>query len=171
MNTNVEKIKYTKVKNRDIKKDGFIRMVNKGAFVASAVVSYTLNGEFIEKTTRDLPVFQGDIIIIPAGATDIHFSVWIAVYFEEWKVIYNKTFNSIPTKCYNLYGKTFYAQCVEIPCDANNNPNPLPPVIIPPYNCGCPCRCCCNYCCNPQYYNPYISSNNSLGEGYGYNYY
>ncbi|AWZ48999.1 hypothetical protein C3495_09335 [Clostridiaceae bacterium 14S0207] len=171
MNTNAEKVKNNQVKNKDVKRNGFIRVTNKGAFIAQAWVSYMLNGEYCIKTTGELPVLQGNVIIIPANATEIEFEVFIDVFFG-WKDIYYTELNQVPTKCYNLYGTTFSAQCVEVPCGSNdNNPNPVLPVIIPPYNCYCPCRCCCNYCCNPQYYNPYISSYNSLGEGYGYNYY
>lgn len=171
MDTNVEKIKETEVKN-DAEEGGLITVTNKGAFVARARVIYILGEEVVEKTTPDILVLQSAFLSIPDDARNITFNVDIALFFGTWATICWRSFNEVPIKCYELYGTTFSAQCVEVPCDSNdNNPNPIPPVIIPPYNCGCPCRCCCNYCCNPQYYNPYISSYNSLGEGYGYNYY
>src|SRR3712207_3464843 len=153
MNTNAEKIKNTKVEDKDIKKYGFIRVTNMGGFVAYAQVSYMFNGEFIIKNTRNLPVLQGDTLTIPVGATDITFNVNIAVYYEEWTNIYHKTFNSIPTKCYKLYGITSYAECIEVPCDSNDNGSTLnPPIVIVPCSC-CSCKCY-NYWCNPYYYSP-----------------
>src|SRR3712207_5036190 len=136
MNTNAEKIKNTEVKNNAIKRDGFIRITNKGAFIAKAGVAYTLNGKLVIKNTRNLPVLQGDVIIIPANATDIQFGVFIDVFFG-WKNIYYTELDQVPTKCYNLYGTTFYAECVEVSCDSNDSESNLKPPIV-----SVPCSCC-----------------------------
>ena|SRR3712207_6118894 len=161
MYTNVEKIKETEVKNKNTEIGGFIQVTNKGAFVARARVIYILGTEVIEKQSPDIPVLQSAFFAIPDNATKVTFNADIALFFGTWATIYWGTFEDVPSICYELYGTTFFAQCLDVPCGSNeNNPNPVPPVIIPPYNCCCHCRCCCNNCYNSQVNNLYANCYN-----------
>ncbi|ACT33721.1 hypothetical protein G8S49_11495 [Clostridium botulinum C] len=96
--------------------DGFIRVYNRGAFISYFRIEYKLNQWYHELYSREIPVLQNDILRIPAGATDILFQVWVAVYFQTWLVKYVRRFSSPPRKCYRLSGVTFYTYCEEIPC-------------------------------------------------------
>jgi hypothetical protein len=87
------------------KVDGEVRFYCQAGYVSSFRLTYTLNGQTITKTTRDLSVGYEETFPIPYNATNIRTQGWYAL--AGWKDLFNVTLSQPTYICYTSYGTVF----------------------------------------------------------------
>lgn len=88
--------------------DGEVRFYCQAGYVSRFSLSYTLNGQTVTRTTRDLPVGHEESFPIPFNATNIRVS---GNYLAgTWKEIFNTTLQRPTYICYTSYGTIFEAR-------------------------------------------------------------
>jgi Thiol-activated cytolysin beta sandwich domain len=85
--------------------DGEIRFYCQAGYVSSFRLSYTLNGQAVTKTTKDLSVGFEETFPIPYNATNIKAQGWYAL--AGWKDLFNVTLAEPTYICYTSYGTVF----------------------------------------------------------------
>jgi hypothetical protein len=89
------------------KKPGLVTFINKGAYVASYRVTYTLNGQTHLREAQHVAVGQKRSFEIPVNATKIHASgshfIWMVIHGEH-RGIFNQSFSTPPNVCYTTIG-------------------------------------------------------------------
>lgn len=96
--------------------DGYMKISNKGCYVAYFNLIYTINKGVIFNDSYQIPVCQSSTLLIPCNAKDIHLSVYYAIYFSTWFIMNKQYFPCPVKKCYTLYGTISNPSCIETPC-------------------------------------------------------
>lgn len=87
------------------KVDGEVRFYCQAGYVSSFKLSYTLNGQAVTKTTKDLSVGYEETFPIPYNATSI--GVEGLYSLGGWKQLFNQTLVRPTYICYTSYGTIF----------------------------------------------------------------
>ncbi|KAK7602708.1 hypothetical protein V9T40_006682 [Parthenolecanium corni] len=97
---------------------GFVKVRNKGIYVAIFHVSYTLNGQTISKSSGTFPVLKSKTIDIPKDATNIKVKAQFYRFFWVKKTIFTDEFQTSGNHCYKVSGTTAHQSWKKIePCN------------------------------------------------------
>lgn len=88
--------------------DGEVRFYCQAGYVSKFNLSYTLNGQTVTQTTRELPVGHEESFPIPFNATNIRVSGSYAA--GTWKEFFNTALPRPTYMCYTSYGTVFEAK-------------------------------------------------------------
>jgi hypothetical protein len=88
--------------------DGEVRFYCQAGYVSRFNLSYTLNGQTVTRTTRELPVGHEESFAIPFNATNIRVNGSYAA--GTWKEFFNTSLSRPTYICYTSYGTVFDAQ-------------------------------------------------------------
>jgi hypothetical protein len=88
--------------------DGEVRFYCQAGYVSRFNLSYTLNGQTVTRTTRELPVGHEESFPIPSNAANIRVSGSYAA--GTWKEFFNTSLSRPTYICYTSYGTVFDAQ-------------------------------------------------------------
>ncbi|WP_231148423.1 hypothetical protein [Clostridium botulinum] len=114
------------------KSDGYIRVKNKGLYIAVAEVRFYVNDKLKIYRSSKLVKGKGAEVDIPKKALQITLDTY---YYSGTKYIpiCTKFFDDPIKVCYELIGTAFSPQCNQVVCGSNNGGN------------GSTTCCCC--CC------------------------
>ncbi|MTK09157.1 MAG: hypothetical protein F8N38_19000 [Hungatella sp.] len=93
---------------------GSITVRNTGGYVAKFKITFTLNGQRIEKESGDFTAGVNKQLDIPAGSTDIQVEAMAAWFIGSWSSIFTVGFNAPVRKSYEVYGTTLNTKWKEI---------------------------------------------------------
>lgn len=95
---------------------GSITVRNEGGYVARFSLTYVLGGINFSTDSGNFTYGQSKSLPIPAGATDIHLKVEVAIFIGVWSTIFTQNFAAPVTKCYKIWGITLKPKWEEISC-------------------------------------------------------
>ncbi|EES91081.1 MULTISPECIES: hypothetical protein [Clostridium] len=114
---------------------GYIRVINKGLYVAIVEIQFYVNGQHEIYRSPKLIKGKGTQLNIPGNARQIR----LDTYYHsgvKYNLICTKFFDNAPIVCYELTGTVCNPQCKQVPCQSNNEQNG--------YTMCCCCCCCKN---------------------------
>lgn len=86
---------------------GFVKIHNRGLYVAIFSVSYDLNGKPVSKSSGPFWMFHHRTIEIPEGATNIRVKAEEYWFFKLKATIFEEQYDKPGSHCYKVYGVTF----------------------------------------------------------------
>lgn len=93
---------------------GSITVRNTGGYVAKFKVTFTLNGQRIEKDSGNFTAGVNKQLDIPSGSTDIQVEALAAWFIGSWSSIFTVGFDAPVRKSYEVYGTTLNTKWKEI---------------------------------------------------------
>jgi hypothetical protein len=94
---------------------GFIDVSNAGSFIARFMVSYTLDGKQITRSSGDFLVNQSRVLLTPWGARDLKLRIQMMTFFGIYQDILSIDLVS-SEKCYIISGNVFEARWNQLAC-------------------------------------------------------
>ncbi|MGL5244109.1 MAG: hypothetical protein ACRC7R_02860 [Sarcina sp.] len=93
----------------------YVSAVNTSSFTARLTVSYRVPGK-TSKTYENIKISskKSGKINFPSGSYDFDVKIEVSSLISSWKVIYNKGFNNLISKCFKVSGGVLSSATVEI---------------------------------------------------------